>query len=319
MADNVGGFCGLRTWTSHSRIAHATAKSPLGPFARKDIALKQEAHNASPLRGKDGWWYLFHIGDGSGHAVSNCTEASVAEATGSSTHSATQGASGSPAASGSFLHRAKAPEGPWEALPNLGCNNPAPMIHHNGTFFVGCNDGGFKIYRSEGDPSLGNWTKVVTLVFPPKWGGGHSPYIRCEDPYLWMDKRGSWHFISHNYDYRDGWPANPNQTMPVLVAGHGYSTDGITWRFSTNPPYNSWVDFDDGHRQMFATMERPHLVFGSNGDPTHILNGVSSVWDAKTPCHQCDARPGSQHSCVVCKTSAGVDWTYTLARPLVTK
>lgn len=265
MADDVGGFCGLREWTSHSRIAHATAKTPLGPFIRKAVALPQEAHNASPLRSKDGLWYLFHIGDGSGKPVSNCSEPDTSTASRSQVHAASgRGVAVATAVSasngGSFLHRAKSPDGPWEALPDLECNNPAPMLHHNGTFFVGCNNGAFTIYRSEGDPSLGKWVEVVKMTFPAAWGGGHSQFIRCEDPYLWMDTRGNWHFISHNYDYRDGWPANPNQTMPILVAGHGFSTDGLEWNFSTTPPYGSYADLADGRRQMFATMERPHLV-----------------------------------------------------------
>ena len=48
-------------------------------------------------------------------------------------------------------------------------------------------------------------------------------------PAVWADARGNFHMIAHRYDYRDGWPPNPNQTMPVLVSGHGYSADGVEW------------------------------------------------------------------------------------------
>ena len=34
-----------------------------------------------------------------------------------------------------------------------------------------------------------------------------------------MDRRGSWHLLAHRWDYKDGWPTNPAQTMPVLVSG----------------------------------------------------------------------------------------------------
>jgi hypothetical protein len=30
-----------------------------------------------------------------------------------------------------------------------------------------------------------------------------------------MDKNENWHLLVHLYDYRDGYPPNPNQTMPV--------------------------------------------------------------------------------------------------------
>ena len=55
-----------------------------------------QAHNASPLRARNGSWLLFHIGSGGG--------------------------SGS-----SFLHHSESPAGPWHPLPALDCNNPAPM------------------------------------------------------------------------------------------------------------------------------------------------------------------------------------------------
>ena len=51
-------------------------------------------------------------------------------------------------------------------------------------------------------------------------------------PYLWEDSRGNFHFLAHRYDYRDGWPVNPNQTMPILVSGHGFSRDGVDWHFN---------------------------------------------------------------------------------------
>ena len=45
------------------------------------------------------------------------------------------------------------------------------MLHNNGTYYVGCNSGGFKVYKSD-DPFQqgGGWTHVTTMVFPPEWG-----------------------------------------------------------------------------------------------------------------------------------------------------
>ena len=146
---------------------------------------------------------------------------------------------------------------------------------------------------------------------------------QAEDPYTWMDTRGRWHLLAHRWDYRDGWPVNPSQTMPVLVSGHGFSLDGIKWRFnSAEQPYDPWITFQNGTRQNFSTYERPHLVFGAAGHPTHLVNGVAPYWDpasAAGPCDGCDARPGSAHSCVVCKTTKGVDYTYTLVSALNVK
>ena len=52
-------------------------------------------------------------------------------------------------------------------------------------------------------------------------------------------------------------PINPGQTMPVLVSGHGFSLDGVTWHFNiAEQPYNPWVTFANGTRQNYSTFER---------------------------------------------------------------
>merc|ERR1719310_1975966 len=70
------------------------------------------------------------------------------------------------------------------------------------------------------------WHSVATID-EKAWTDGK--YLKVEDAFLWQDVRGSWHLLTHRYDYRDGYPPNPNQTMPVLVAGHAYSEDLRTW------------------------------------------------------------------------------------------
>eukprot|EP00750_Incisomonas_marina_P020695 INCI4074.11.p1 GENE.INCI4074.11~~INCI4074.11.p1 ORF type:complete len:492 (-),score=45.36 INCI4074.11:1168-2643(-) len=284
MAD--GG--GLNTWVSHSQIDHAVADDPMGVFHKVDTALQHEAHNSSPLRAPNGSYLLFHIGN------SNVSSGGS-----------------------SFLHHAETPAGPWHPLPSLNCGNPAPMRHSNGTYFCGCNNNGFSIFRTE-DPFEGNWVKVTVMDFPTAWI--QPSELRNEDPYLWEDSRGNFHFLAHRYDYRDGWPVNPNQTMPILVSGHGFSRDGVDWHFNqAEQPFDAVVTFENGTKQQFSTYERPHLLFNDKGQPTHLINGVQAYWDppgAEGPCDKCDARPGSNHSCVVCKTTAGIDFTYTLVTAL---
>lgn len=156
----------------------------------------------------------------------------------------------------------------------------------------------------------------ISVIDESAWTDGH--YLKVEDAFLWQDSNNNWHVLTHRYDYRDGYPPNPNQTNPELVAGHAYSPDLATWYLSPEPPFDSSITFVNGRKQYFATMERPHLVF-DNGVPTHVIHGVSPIWDQYgAPCNVCDARPGSAHSCVVCKTSEGYDWTYTLVQKLRT-
>lgn len=294
----MGGGRGLDSWTSNSQIDHAVSADPMGVFVKADTALPKEAHNSSPLRAANGSFLLFHIG---------------------SAGSASKGHSSS--SSSSFLHASESPGGPWRPLPAIPCNNPAPMLHNNGTVYVGCNSGSFKIYRSD-DVFAGGWHFVTTLAFPPQWGSAAPGELKNEDPYLWMDGRGSWHFLAHRYDYRDGYPVNPAQTMPLLVSGHGFSRDGVAWGFnSAEQPYDAVVRFANGTAQSFSTYERPHLLFNARQQPTHLINGVSPYWNppgTAGPCDGCDARKGSLHSCVVCKTTKGIDYTYTLVSKLNT-
>ena len=115
--------------------------------------------------------------------------------------------------------------------------------------------------------------------------------------------------------------------MPILVSGHAFSTDLRTLHYSVSSteslgesqPFDPWVIYDDGTRQNFSTFERPHLVFNEDGVPTHSVHGASPVWDqygSGHPCEVCPARPGTEHSCVVCKSSTDYSWTYTLVQAL---
>lgn len=278
---------GLNQWTHKSTIIHAVADDPMGIFEKVGTPFPAQAHNAAPVRAPSSHaacphcYYLFHIGS------SNSTSG--------------------------FAHRAISPEGPWHPVPSpFGCNNPAPAFDANGTLFVVCNS--VSIYRAGDNPmDKSAWTKISNID-EAQWTDHH--YLKVEDAYLWQGSRG-WHLLTHRYDYRDGYPPNPNQTMPVLVAGHAYSDDLHTWHLNMEPTFDSQITFANGTVQYFATMERPHLIFNDAGVPTHTVHGVSPIWDQfGEPCNVCDARPGSQHSCVVCKTSKGYDWTYTLVQKL---
>lgn len=282
----MDGGNGLAGWGHISRIDHAVAEDPMSVFVLADISLPKESHNASPLRAPNGSYIIWHIGSGAGGS--------------------------------GFAHHADSPAGPWHPLTGPACNNPAPVFLRNGTALCGCNNGGFKIYKSENVFS-GEWEFVTTMEFPESWGGADRQYLKNEDPYLWQDNRGHLHLLAHRYDYRDGYPPNPNQTMPLLVSGHGYSEDGVRWYFNTEQqPYNAQITFSNGTIQRFSTYERPHLVFDpKTGLPTHLVNGVSPYYNGpRGACDGCAARPGSAHSCVVCKTTEGVDYTYTLVTKL---
>ena len=118
--------------------------------------------------------------------------------------------------------------------------------------------------------------------------------------------------LAHVY-LTEPYPAN-------AISGHAYSVDGITWTMSPIEPYSNAVVRTDGTVSMFATLERPKLLFSDDSDPyrpTAIFNGASPYWNASNasdPCSPCSW-------CSRCKVTWGgphgdLDWTYTLVRPI---
>jgi len=104
------GNCSLSSYSAASRIVHATAHSPAGPFAVDGVALAAFAHNPQVVRDVDGAWLLFHIGnpEPAGCAVSCRPGAhNNASCTGKS--------------HGSGVARATSPYGPWERVPCACC------------------------------------------------------------------------------------------------------------------------------------------------------------------------------------------------------
>jgi hypothetical protein len=128
----------------------------------------------------------------------------------------------------------------------VGCNNPAPAFAKNGSLYVLCNSN--TIMMTDQPAIATAWNHVTTLDLnnnSPWTNYGHlKPYIQVEDPYIWQDANENWHLLCHLYDYRDGWPVNPNQTEPVLVSGHAFSTDMVHWNYSVGQqPFDPYVAF----------------------------------------------------------------------------
>ena len=303
----IGGKeCGLTQWRTHSTVVHAESATPEGPYARVAGAapvLLHEAHNPQVLRLNDTHWYIFHIGN----ADANGTSAA-----------ACPGGVGPPVPPGKMpttvhpIHESTTgPAGPFAPAKMAGkfgdsCNNPSPYRHTNGTFFLACTWS----LRSAPSPR-GPWTAAWSIA--PKGASGHQGREWLgrfwEDVFIYVDARGHWHLLAHTY-IKDQYPAQS-------ISGHGFSRDGHHWNYSRTEPYSGAVVRADGSVKTYATMERPKLLFADPADPlrpTHLLNGASPVWDmgnATNPCGACETG-----ACVKCKVSPGMDWTYTVARPL---
>lgn len=194
---------------------------------------------------------------------------------------------GSPANLDNYVHVANNISGPWTAVPlGLGCNNPAPMLHPNGTWFLICNGGGFVLHRAS---SVGGpWTTVTKLPPNPPHTG------TWEDPFLYLDAAGHWHVLAHSWDHAND----------AAISGHYYSADGDSWHTTGEQPYGNTAQLDDGSVLHMRTRERPKVFFAADGvTPLHLFNGINTNKYCPSPAS-------------ACKTTTGYDWDYTFVQPI---
>ena len=320
--------CFLKHWGGNSRVEHAVSSAgAAGPYAFESVAVDVEAHNPAAIAMTNtslGYKYaIFHIGAGVNgtDGGSNCT----------SDAPCCQPADGGPGCAacvpprpprpavtsrpptggaGSSVHVSDSLSGPWRPLPGLTgaasrCNNPAPALHHNGSLFLMCTSS--TLLRSEhGDPA-GPWSTVGSL------NRSAAPVPHLEDASLWVAEDGAFHALFHAFAMKAGelcW-GKPCDPLPkcagATVSAHAFSADGIAWRWSGEQPYDNEVLLAGGGSKRFATRERPKLLLGADGVPTHLTNGVVDV-------PYCGR---SNSTCAPCKTK-GYE-TRTLVVPLALK
>jgi len=294
--------CPLNTWGQNSRCTHAVSSTPEGPYQFADVSIQNWCHNPAivvqSFPNGTNLWALFHIGDGTGGGTKNCTAASADPSDMGDDHSRRR-LRGSPDA-GSNLHIAFNPNGPFlPTNPLPSCNNPAPFLAKNGTWFIVCD--GFQLYSastifgpwihvttirsSNGNNLPGNYGEVQPLSLFNKlthslthWENMIPPYPHppckydtnfSEDPFFFIDPRGNWHVLYHVY--RTG-GAEAHNCLPghdgSIVSGHYFSNDGFTWRSSAIEPYGNVIDLSDGTQMLVTTRERPKMIFNAAGDPT---------------------------------------------------
>ena len=124
------------------------------------------------------------------------------------------------------------------------------------------------------------WT-VYASIDPPEPSDKHR-----EDPFMYIDHRGNWHIIGHSYDTTQSTACGTS-----TLSNHLFSADGKNWAFSADEPYGHVVTFDDGSTHTYTTLERPNMVFDSQGRPTHLNVAADLVTQDmgcgnRTQCHE---------------------------------
>jgi hypothetical protein len=195
---------------------------------------------------------------------------------------------------GGSVRLAASLDGPFVKIPNFAYpgGNPAPVLH--GGSFYQTNQETSAVYTTRSLAPGSTWTKFADIdhgAFPPA-----AEHYHVEDPFMWVDKRGSWHIINHAYKNSEY-----ENCGSSTASAHFYSADGKTWL--TDPavqPYGHTVQYDDGTSHTFTTLERPNLHFDASGQLTHInlaadlvtgdegcANRTKHAHYGHTPCDNC--------------------------------
>lgn len=160
--------------TQHS--LYPIAPSSVGPFKRQGVAIGVFCHNPQVMHlsasesgtGAD-LFVLFHIGTGTGGNPKNCTPPSDSAVVSFDDAADGTGRWLSESGAGSTLHTASSPTGPWTPVNPTNypdCNNPSPMLHPNGTWYLLCNSA--NMYTSS-NGLMGPWSHLYDLQ--PAGGG----------------------------------------------------------------------------------------------------------------------------------------------------
>ena len=284
----TGNFAG---WSSESQCVHATAPTAAGPYTRHGDVLGVWCHGPQVVRhNRTGEYLLVHVGNGT---------------------AASEPSPDPPRVRGGFMHHAPSPLGPWTSATTSppgavagGCNMPSVAFHPNGTLFAVCDNG--RALTHVTDAEVAPWDAPWAPQMPLSPPGIDN--TRWEDPTLYFDRRQNWHILFHVFSKSSNWTVN-------RYSGHGYSRDGLDWKYSDVEPFNGTIDFVDGSSATYSTRERPHLLFADTArtTPVAVTSAVSAVMVGPA-CDTCHLR-GQCHSC---KLTHGRDWTYTVLQPLAT-
>ena len=109
--------------------------------------------------------------------------------------------------------------------------------------------------------------------------------VNWEDQNIWVDRAGRLHTLMHAFRGQNTSYPTPGCTSspgggawsPVnctSVGGHAFSIDGAHWFISPVRAYTAAVEYEDGKSLDFRARERPHLLFGEDGEPGWFVSAV---------------------------------------------
>ena len=270
--------CGLDYWSPYSRIIRAESTTgPAGPYNFAQQVVPAFAHNPTVIYSPtDKKYLLYYIGCPQS-PPSTCTSPSFTCGPGNFIN----GESGISVQSSPDLKTwtfegqilKGADDDTWDA----DVTNPSPLplyTHNDQTAEI------LLAYR--GCPYNCSGSELLNLATAPHYTGPYSkiqsqPIFSApnEDPFVWRDKRGHFHLLTHSLEPEGGFGDGPK------VGRHAYSkTLEGPWTFNNRTlAFSTLVEYTDGSSVNFCRRERPQLFFSEDGEmaPLYLTNGVQEV------------------------------------------
>lgn len=268
-----------------------SAVSSSSPYMFHDEALPPQAHNAHIAQDPiSGLYLLYHIHVPDRSCIGplyNCSLRCVNGSTPPGLLAQPQNSSNiNWTINSGALHTSESLTGPWVGVNrgvNVGCNNPSPFFHPNGSVIRACAGGNYI-------PRIDTATSYLGPYMAPM--NSHSLFVNVtcanlmtssrinvtrgfhqEDATIWMDRRGNLHTLTHQL----GTQGIDGNGMPWVGtdAVHAYSADGgASWNCSDVPPYNGTIVYDDGMVEVVGRRERPKVLLNSHGEPQVLFTAI---------------------------------------------
>eukprot|EP01048_Picozoa_sp_COSAG05_P010827 COSAG05_NODE_978_length_6327_cov_7.588150_3_plen_435_part_00 len=202
--------CDISHWSPNSAIVRATSSTgPAGPYSRDQVAVKPFAHNPKVVRSPDGTWLMYTIGvQLPPFDLINCSGPSPIDAVVGAAASPPPGRNPENRESNITLYTSKTLQGPWsrfgvvlgpdfEGTWDEDTSNPSPWVLPNGTVLL--------MYRGCIVFQPGCHGEYMGVASAPSWKGPYKrlskspilPKVYAEDPSMWVDPRGNFHFLMH--------------------------------------------------------------------------------------------------------------------------
>lgn len=281
--------CPIADYETNGQVVHAVSPTPMGPYTFNSVWKAPFATTPRVWPGLNGSLLVSYAGRQSvpPEKQRNCSAQRQAylavEATAPRRDAECAGMMVAESATGSLAGPWKtqllydpAPD-EWDGKSKLGVANPSILVLENGTtLLAGRTCGREHVLVARASRWQGPFKSVMNHPAMP------NPDPGDEDPFLWRDRRGYFHMLTHHQNgdanrLRNGAVSRAVPLVPRLLKltafypnsfcnfpQHSYSRDGITWVWSPTIAYTTLIEWSDGSQTHFARRERPALLL----DPT---------------------------------------------------